>query len=180
MENRAEVIQHEMEEKRASLTDKMETLEKKLTDNLTAVQDSVTGSVESVTEGVQETIASVKDALDVSKHIQEHPWMAVGGAVLLGYFAHGFMSNGSPSFDNLASDGGTRTKAPEAPGIMSGTFREGFQNLQRFAARSALDLVGKALRQPANGEIGIHLANMVDQLAAKVEDKLGDASKASN
>jgi len=124
VDNELEVIRHQMEEKRASLADKLETLESRvmetvqgatsevshIVDEVKSTVDSVTEGVqntveavkETLTEGVQETVETVKQTLNVSDHIRNHPWMAVGGAVAAG-FAGGYLL-GPPKSSNGAWD----------------------------------------------------------------------------
>lgn len=106
MENE-DVILHQMEDTRTSLTEKLETLEQQVTksvqdatDSVTqtvdavkdsvqetvdAVRDSVQGTVTSVRETVSDSVDAVKDAFDLSGQVDRHPWLMVGGSVALGF-----------------------------------------------------------------------------------------------
>jgi len=170
MEDRTVVIKHEMEEKRADLTNKLQTLERKVADELLSVKDTVTESVEHVTEEVGETITSVKEAFDIPGYVREHPWLSVGGAVLAGYLAHEFLTNKIP----VASGGSSGNGQPQAnQGLMSflgGRFGEELQSLERYAARAALGLVGEAIKGAAPGEAGPIIGQVVDRLSSALDD----------
>jgi ElaB/YqjD/DUF883 family membrane-anchored ribosome-binding protein len=74
-------IRHQMEETRASLADKLEALEGQLRGTVEGATNTVSDTVESV----KETVETVKESLDVTRHVQKRPWLAVGGAVAVGY-----------------------------------------------------------------------------------------------
>jgi len=85
-----------MEETRASLADKLETLEQHVVETVTGttaavsetvenVKDAVHETVTSVKETVQDSVASVRNAFDISRQMNEHPWLLLSGSVALGY-----------------------------------------------------------------------------------------------
>jgi ElaB/YqjD/DUF883 family membrane-anchored ribosome-binding protein len=91
-----DAIKQEMQETRASLTEKLETLEQKVvgtvenattavTDTVDAIKETVHDTVNTVQEGVQGSVDSVKDLFDVPAHVQRRPWLMVGGSVAVGY-----------------------------------------------------------------------------------------------
>jgi len=95
-EKNEEQILREMQQTRDSLTEKLETLEKKVVgtvENATsavnetvgAIKETVHDTVATVNESVKGGVESVKGALDVPAHVQEHPWLMVGGSVAVGY-----------------------------------------------------------------------------------------------
>jgi ElaB/YqjD/DUF883 family membrane-anchored ribosome-binding protein len=98
MENEPEVIRQQMEETRASLTEKLETLEQQVVETVQGATTAVTETVENVKEAVQETVETVKDSvhgtvesvkttLDVRRQVDQHPWLMVGGSVAVGFVA---------------------------------------------------------------------------------------------
>jgi len=116
MENE-DVILHQMEETRTSLSEKLETLERKLVntveDTTDAVQETVATAKETVHEGVdavhetmatvketmQESIESIKECVDLKAQMQQHPWAILGGSVFAGYLLGSLVSNKStPNF----------------------------------------------------------------------------------
>lgn len=170
MEDRAEVIRQHMQEKRAELSEKLQTLERQVTQDITEAEEKVTETVENVTENVQQTVDSVRQALDISRHVQEHPWLAVGGAVVVGYLAYGFLRRG-----------GLNLSAGLAGAAEGGVIGEQLQNLERFAARTVLELVGSALKDSMPGQLGETAGEMVHSLAENLTAAPGSAgSPAAN
>jgi ElaB/YqjD/DUF883 family membrane-anchored ribosome-binding protein len=91
VDNELEVIRHQMEEKRASLTDKLDALENQVMDTVhdataevSHIVEEVKSTVDSVSEGAQDVVQSVKDSLDLREHVRRNPWLALGGAVAVG------------------------------------------------------------------------------------------------
>jgi len=91
-----EPIQLQMQETRASLTEKLETLEQKVVgtvenaatavnETVDAIKETVHETVATVQGGVKESVDSVKDFMDVPAHVDRHPWLMVGGSVAVGY-----------------------------------------------------------------------------------------------
>jgi ElaB/YqjD/DUF883 family membrane-anchored ribosome-binding protein len=105
-------IKHQMEETRASLTDKLESLEEHVLgtvhDTTSAVSNTaemVTDAVEGTVESVKETFENVKESLmetvenvketvretfDLRLQTERHPWAVVGSSVAVG-FAVGYL-----------------------------------------------------------------------------------------
>ena len=135
MDDDAEVIRHQMQETRSSLTDKIERLEQTVTQKVQTTTAAVTDTVESVKGAVQDTVQTVKgtvndtvdtvkEAFNVRRYFEEYPWAAFGaavgagfaGGVLLGTGAHArgdriteLHSRGRPyTGPNPSNDGGCR------------------------------------------------------------------------
>jgi len=96
MSDESEVIQQQMQETRTALTDKLETLEAQVVNTVSEANTAVVATVESVKDAVQETmnvvkgsvhetVDSVKHAMDLSRQVDRHPWLLMGGAAALGY-----------------------------------------------------------------------------------------------
>jgi hypothetical protein len=108
--DKSTVIMEHMEDTRKDLADKLEQLEKKVTDTVGSVTDlvekvpetvetvketieetvqTVTGTVHqtlgAVKHGVAETVETVKSFFDIPYQVNRHPWLMLGGSVLLGY-----------------------------------------------------------------------------------------------
>src|SRR5262249_27050982 len=129
-----EIIQQQMAETRASLTEKLETLEQKVvgtmeeatsavSETVDVIKDSVQGTVTAVNETVKESVETVKDWFDVSGHVQVHPWLAMGGSVAAGYCLGTLFNRTSLSHTHASppiysapmqnySNGGTREQRP--------------------------------------------------------------------
>jgi len=107
MDNDTEVIREQMEETRASLTEKLETLEQQVVTTVQEATSAVTETVESVKEAVNETVTTVKDSVqetvatvkgtvedtvvgvketfDLQHQVEQHPWGMMAGSIALGY-----------------------------------------------------------------------------------------------
>jgi len=84
------VIRDEMEQTRANLADKLGALESQVRETVSTASETVSSTVEGVKEvvsNVSETVGSVTDTLNVPKHIEQHPWVALGVAVAAGFVA---------------------------------------------------------------------------------------------
>jgi ElaB/YqjD/DUF883 family membrane-anchored ribosome-binding protein len=95
MAQEPDVIRQEIEETRASLTDKIETLEAEVRDTVQTARATVEQTIESVKDTVHGTVDSVKQTFDVRHHVEAHPWGMFGGSVLAG-LAIGWLLPGRP------------------------------------------------------------------------------------
>jgi len=114
-----ERIQQEMFETRASLAEKLETLEQKVTgtmdqvttvvnDTVGAIKESVheaKATVSAVNESVQEGVKSVQESLDVSAHVQAHPWWAMAGSVAAGFCLGALLKSRGEAGPMFGADG---------------------------------------------------------------------------
>jgi ABC-type transporter Mla subunit MlaD len=94
MNDTPEVIRQQMEETKSQLSEKLESLEHQVSETVqstgTAVNATVASvqeTVETVTGAVQDAVQSFSNALDVRRQFDRHPWLILGGSVVLGYLA---------------------------------------------------------------------------------------------
>jgi hypothetical protein len=99
MDDQPELIREQMEQTRASLTEKLETLEHQVVDTVQGATTAVADTVETVKEAVQDTVETVKDTFDVRVQVERHPWAMVGASIALGYFG-GRLLRASTSFQD--------------------------------------------------------------------------------
>lgn len=92
MGDQTEVIRQQMEGTRSALADKLEKLEAQVSDQVrqatTTVAETVENvseTVDSVKETVEDTVETVKHTFDLQWHANHHPWLLLGGAVVLGF-----------------------------------------------------------------------------------------------
>jgi len=88
VDNELEVIRDEMEQTRANLADKLGALETQVRETVSGATEAVSSTVEGVKEVVEtvsETVESVTDTFNVSRQVEQHPWMAMGAAVATGF-----------------------------------------------------------------------------------------------
>jgi len=108
------VIMDQMDATRKDLADKLEKLEEKVTgtvatvtdlvekvpETVTTVKDTIAETVSTVTDTVHNTVEAVKDTVEdtvgavtgtlrnlfnIPRHVDRHPWLMMGGSVLLGF-----------------------------------------------------------------------------------------------
>ena len=173
-----ELIKLQMGQTRTALADKLESLETKVLGTVATTTDTVGKTVEEVGTTVRETardvravmhetMDSVRDALDVSRQIQHHPWTMVGGSVLVGYV-------GGVLLDHL--ERGRLPSLPLAPERLlphDADLRERIESTppQRRNGSSFL----KALVDSFAPELDKLKAAAIGMAIATVRDKIGDA-----
>src|SRR5262249_34514997 len=85
MDDSPEVIRQQMEETRASLSEKLETLEQQVVGTVKDARAAVNETVETVKGAVHDTVETVKETVDVRRQVERHPWAMLGGSIVLGY-----------------------------------------------------------------------------------------------
>ena len=92
MDDSPEMIRQQMDETKSQLTEKLETLELQVAGTVQSTATAVTATVEavhetvdSVTDAVSATARSISDAFDFRRHVEQHPWLVLGGAAIAGY-----------------------------------------------------------------------------------------------
>jgi len=101
MEIEPEVARQQMEDTRASLTEKLETLEQHMVDTVQGATNAVANTVENVRGAVHDTVENVKDTLNLRLHVRQHPWRMVAGSAALGclggYLLYRIVPSAAPS-----------------------------------------------------------------------------------
>jgi ElaB/YqjD/DUF883 family membrane-anchored ribosome-binding protein len=90
VDSKLEVIRDEMEETRANLANKLEALETQVRQTVSSASETVSDTVEdvkAVVGNVTETVGNVTETLNISKHVEQNPWVAMGIAVAAGFVA---------------------------------------------------------------------------------------------
>jgi hypothetical protein len=92
MANKTELIRQRMAQTRESLRQRLDALEdrtlgvvKETTEAVQSVAETVEGTVESATKAVKKTVRKSVKMLDLGRHVEEHPWAAMSGAVASGF-----------------------------------------------------------------------------------------------
>lgn len=172
-ESDPQVIRHQMEAQRASLSEKLDSLEHKIVETVQGakeavaetvqnVRDSVQSSVDTVKDTMQSSVDTVKDAFDLPRQVERHPWAMFGGSVALGFAAGWLLNRAPPSraavpwgYAPASYTGGTfGHRAPAAP--------------IRDDARSAASFTAAAVAPP-KADTG---PTWVDQLAQTFQPEI--------
>jgi len=124
LEQSIEETRQDIEDKRASMSEKLELLEERVRGTLEETRSAVEGIVENVKETVDETVGAVKETVegarstvdnlvenvketmddtatmvkqsfDLHYQVEQHTWLMVGGSVMLGYLLGSWMYSGS-------------------------------------------------------------------------------------
>jgi ElaB/YqjD/DUF883 family membrane-anchored ribosome-binding protein len=125
VDNELEVIRDEMEQTRANLAEKLEALESQVRETVSGATEAVSSTVEGVkdvVETVTETVENVTETFNVSKQVEQHPWMALGAAVATGFVVAQVIGRASepsrpkaaPATNGAAPQAAAWTPQPEA------------------------------------------------------------------
>lgn len=175
MENE-ELIRCQMEATRESLNDKLETLEQRVADSVLAVTETVTSVKEKMEEGVE----SVKEAVDVPAHVDNHPWLMVGGSVLCGFVLGSLLldrkQSAPPLYQPLpppktpepANGNGRRSlETPAASASWLSAFEPEIKHLKGLALGVTLGTVREMLTQQAPPHMAEQIRGIFDAVTKK-------------
>jgi len=151
VEPEQEALRARMEESREALAHKIEQLEEKVTEtveNATStvaeatatvmetvqtatatvsetvdtVTNAVQGTVETVRHSVEGTVDSVKEAFDLRRQVEQHPWFMFTGAVGVGFMAAKLIPNLSETMPARSSSRGYDWSSRSTPGFEGQSF----------------------------------------------------------
>jgi ElaB/YqjD/DUF883 family membrane-anchored ribosome-binding protein len=75
-----DTLRQNIDSTRSDLTDKLEALEDRVMGTVQTAQDTVDDSIQMA----KDTVASVKRTFDIKHHVDQHPWLMLGGSVVAG------------------------------------------------------------------------------------------------
>jgi ElaB/YqjD/DUF883 family membrane-anchored ribosome-binding protein len=203
-EHELEVIRERMEETRTALGDKVDVLENTIlgtvqtatsavADTVETVKETVAETVETVKEKVEDTVESVKDTFNVRKHVERHPWLALGCSVATGFLAGRWLlgsseekweTQGPPivpppeesparSYTNGAAhtNGHSASQEEEEEQEGESPLAEGLKLIKGLALGSVMglvrDLVLRTAPQSVVGDVNQFVNDMTDRLGGK-------------
>jgi ElaB/YqjD/DUF883 family membrane-anchored ribosome-binding protein len=133
-----ERVRETLEETKSAVEDIVENVKGTVDETVGAVKETVDGAkstVEDIVENVKgtmdDTVTTVKQAFDLSYQVNQHPWLMVGGSVLLGSFLGGLSQRRSRS-NRYAYNEDYNGADPYAVALAGGpkayadTYKEGF------------------------------------------------------
>jgi len=112
------VIRDEMEQTRANLAEKLGALENQVRETVSGATEAVSSTVEGVkdvVETVSETVESVTETFNVSKQVEQHPWMALGAAVATGFVVSQVIGRSSEPAASTTAPAATTYAPPAQP-----------------------------------------------------------------
>jgi len=75
----------DIEDTRAVMTDGLEVLEGRVRETVEDMRAAVADIVENVKDTVDTTVETVRHTFDVHHHVEQHPWLMLGGVTMVGY-----------------------------------------------------------------------------------------------
>jgi len=186
MENEAELIRQQMLETRTSLSEKLEALQeqvlstvedttKTVTDTVQTVQEAVQDTVSTVSDSVQDTVDTVKETFDLSRQMQNHPWLMVGGAVAIGYVGGRLLERGLPRIPLTRMNGyataATSGPAPHPtnqPSWFSNLLGPMFKQVQELAIGAIAGVASDLAMQHAPENLRGKLNEMTENIASSL------------
>jgi len=123
-----------------SVKDVVDTVKDSVEGTVESVKDTVQGTVDSVKAGFDDTVESMRQTFDMSRQMEHHPWLMLGGAVAVGFVAGKMLDFGPP----VAR---TASRAAESLRPVGGRFAESASSLlsgASSAAGGAASAVGSA------------------------------------
>jgi len=164
MENETEVIREQMEETRTALTEKLEALEEQVastvqgatatvtetvqavTDTVAKASESVEHTIDKVSESMEHTIDKVKESFDLTQHVQDHPWLMMGGAVAVGFVAGQLLPSASSAVQTVShAMSGNGHGVPSTASSVAATGSDWLSGLSKAFAPALKDLEGLAI-----------------------------------
>jgi ElaB/YqjD/DUF883 family membrane-anchored ribosome-binding protein len=175
MENE-EVIRLRMERTREALTEKLETLEQKVASSVSAVTDTVA----SVKEKVHESVETVKDAVNVQAHVERHPWLSLGGAVLGGYVLGNLLlgqrttsTRSAPTAPENINGNGRHHQEKQAAAAAEENWLGAFEPEVRHLKGLALGVTLGTVRELLTEQVPPHMADQLREIIDSVTKKAG-------
>lgn len=199
MPTETELIQQQMGQTRAALSEKLETLENKVLVTVSTTTDTVAQTVNEVGTTVRETtqdvrtivhetLTSVRDAFDVSRQVDRHPWLMMCGSVIAGYVggllldrlergrmpslpslprAEGLLPQDAEVRRRLDSDQPAR-RAPAFLMALADTFAPEVEKLKSAAVGLALGAFRDRLHESVPPNMREDFVQMMDRITAKL------------
>jgi ElaB/YqjD/DUF883 family membrane-anchored ribosome-binding protein len=151
---------------------------------------TVTDTSRDVRLSLHDTVGSVRDALDVTRQVQEHPWIMLGGSVFVGYVGGRLLDSMEkghlPSLPSLPArperllpqDSEVRERLESVPaprrstssflGALLDSFSPELDKLKRFALGAALGLVRDKLSESVPPAMRENVTELMDRVTQKL------------
>ncbi|HEY1186858.1 MAG TPA: DUF883 C-terminal domain-containing protein [Gemmata sp.] len=192
-EKSPEEIEREMHATREALTEKVTALENQVVGTVQTAADTFTHTVEAVKsfvaqapETVNETVkqasAAVNEAFkgtfDISRHVRENPWAAVGISALLGGIVGALTASRRREFSPFAEAGPmpaaahTAVAAPSAPSSPSRPgILDGLTGLVGGQLKDIVETALTSLSAAVKSSIETNVPKLVDEATSALTDR---------
>lgn len=148
---------------RSVMTDGLEVLEERVRETVEDMRSAVEDIVENVKDTVDTTVETVRRTFDVHHQVEQHPWLLVGGATVVGYL-FGSLSSGRSSSPVSTDDAGlSRT------GTTAASFRESSARPPRRQGR------GSGVRDRFKDEIALIEGAVIGAVISTLGDMVKQA-----
>jgi len=193
MASEPDVIRHQIEQTRESLTEKIETLEEQVKGTIQDVKDTVENTVDAVTEKVQDTVdsiqnhvegtvAAVRRTFDIPYQVQQHPWAMAGCSLLAGMTVGYFLASRRPLPPYWASRRSTPRPdiqgfsappppAPQGPSLVSrllDQFEPEIEKVKGMAIGALLGMARDYIKQVVPPNLAPNLEEVLDGFTRKM------------
>jgi len=161
-------------------------LENKVVSSVQQATSAVTETVANVKETMHEGVETVKEAVDIQAHVEKHPWLMLGGAMMTGYVM-GTLLHGAEKQGDRESKPRSQTGTPRSHG--NGHHKRESEKKETVSADSgwlgmlepeinklkglALGVALGTVREALTAEIPPHLAEQLGQIIDAVTVKVG-------
>jgi len=208
MENSTEVTLEQMSETRAALSDKLNALEDQVlgtvqetkhtvAETVETVKDAVESTVTTIKDSVKQSVECVQDSLNLSRHVRNYPWLAMGGAVAVGFLSSRLLpdtatapgrftpsamdGHAGPSYEHPEQSQPYQAAAlPSSRGQATGhsltdtlgaALHEPLHKLTGLAIGAAMGLVGEMVHELAPPALKQQLCDVIDEVTVNFGGK---------
>jgi len=178
-----DVIQQQMMETRTSLSEKVTQLEEQVmgtvqsaTDAMQTTVEKVKDSVKDVTSSVEESVTSMRDTVrqtfDISSHVRERPWLALGAAVVTGFVTGRLLSGDSPTEDEAPRSRFAAMETPPARAAFAEPAKPGWIDKILERANEELSSLGDSVMTQLIAALRTGVEDGVPKLIGEVEHRI--------
>lgn len=192
MDSELEVIRDQMDQTRCSLSDKLEVLESQVHEKVLSATETVSATVDEVKDVVKSvttTVESVLETLNVSKHVEEHPWGSVGCAIATGFVGSLLLGSGKPQPPapappaapppppRAAPEARPAQSEPSTPHPAEGIWNTVTEAVKGMAVASVLGTVRHWVKTSLPSNLHVDLNGFLDDVEAKLGVKPAEHAK---
>jgi len=174
----------------STVRDTVQELSATVRDTAHELRSTVSGTAQDVQQTMHGAVGSVRDALDVSRQMQEHPWLMLGGSVFVGYVGGRLLDSLEqgrlPSLPSLpaapeqllpqGSEVRERIEAVPAPrrsassflGALLDSFSPELDRLKRMAVGAVLGLVRDKVSESVPSPMRENFSEFMDRVTQKL------------